>query len=857
MKLLVSLGRKVSRRNGFSAALIFANIFAPFCASGADAVLVGSNVTFIATADGSPAPTFQWRKNGSPIPGATTATLSFSGVTLADAASYSVVATNEAGSAVSPDEVLVVDGSTSTNIPPAIVTQPTASQTVVAGSSVTLSVSATGTPTPTFQWNKNGVALAGATNSTLQLASVTTNDNGAYVAVATNSAGSAASNAASLTITAPDTNPPPATNVAPTILTEPSATQTATVGGSASFLVSASGVPAPTYQWLKNGASIPGATAATLTLSFLTLNDSATYTVVASNVAGSAMSEDAMLTVVDAKTPPPPTSSNSSAPVITSQPASNQAVSAGSSVSFSVVATGNPAPAYQWRKNGAKIAGATNATLMLSAVTSADAATYTVVASNSAGAVVSDNSVLQVYAGPKFATQPTLQAVSVGATAKFSVQVNAIPGATLQWQKNGVAIAGATSTTLLVTAVSSNDVGTYSVLAKNELGSTMSDGADLVIAAPPIITLQPVSQTVWSKTNVTLTVAASGSPAPTYQWKKNGTIISGATSSSFILKTVNRSDAADYTVEVRNVVGWVLSKRAALVVNTQPGRSPSEDETLEGTPGGESVALSGLVNLSVRANAGTGGDGLIVGFVIDGLSSKPVLIRGVGPALNDFGVAGALADPQLSLYSGAVVTASNDNWSANENAAQIAGTSVRVGAFRLAEQASDAALMATLQNGAYTVQVSGKDSSKGVALVEVYDAATSGSGKLVNLSVRANIGTGAEVPNVGFVVAGAGARTVMIRAVGPALGAFGVTDAISDPQIELFRGSTRLDSNDNWGGSTSLTAAFVQVGAFAFADPSSRDAVLVATLAPGAYTVVVSGVNGTKGIGLVEVYDLP
>ena len=856
MNLLASFGRKVSRGNGFAAAFIFVNIFAPWCASGADAVLVGSNVTFIASADGSPAPTFQWRKNGSPIPGATTAILSFSGVTLADAASYSVVATNEAGSAASPDEVLVVDASTSTNIPPAIVTQPTASQTVVAGSPVTFSVSATGTPTPTFQWQKNGVALAGATNSTLQLVSVTTNDNGTYLAVASNVAGSVASNAASLTVTAPDTNPPPATNVAPTILTEPSATQTATVGGSASFLVSASGVPAPTYQWLKNGASIPGATAATLTLSFLTLNDTATYTVIASNVAGSAISEDAMLTVVEGKTPPPPPSSTTSAPVITSQPASSQSVSAGSSVSFTVVATGNPAPTYQWRKNGARIAGATNATLTLSAVTSADAATYTVVASNSAGAVVSDNSTLQVFAGPKFAVQPSPQAVALGATAKFSVQVNAIPGATMQWYKNGTPISGATSAALLVISTSTNDVGTYSVLAKNELGSTMSDEVPLVIAAPPIITLQPVSQTVWSKTNVTLTVAASGSPTPTYQWKKNGMIISGATSSTLVLKTVNRSDAADYTVEARNVVGWVVSKRAALVVNTQPGKLPADDETLEGTPG-EVAALSGLVNLSVRANAGTGGDGLIVGFVIDGFSTKPVLIRGVGPALRDFGVSGALVDPQLSLYSGAVMAASNDNWNANENAAQIAGTSVRVGAFKLADEASDAALMATLQNGAYTVQVSGKDSSSGVALVEVYDAATSGSGKLVNLSVRANIGTGADVPNVGFVVAGAGARTVMIRAVGPALGAFGVTGAISDPQIELFRGSTRLDSNDNWGGSTSLTAAFVQVGAFAFADPSSRDAVLVATLAPGAYTVVVSGVNGTKGIGLVEVYDLP
>jgi hypothetical protein len=182
---------------------------------------------------------------------------------------------------------------------------------------------------------------------------------------------------------------------------------------------------------------------------------------------------------------------------------------------------------------------------------------------------------------------------------------------------------------------------------------------------------------------------------------------------------------------------------------------------------------------------------------------------------------------------------------------------VRVGAFSLADRTSDSALMATLVNGAYTVQLSGKDSSSGVALVEVYDAASTGLSKLVNLSVRAYVGGGSEVPNVGFVVSGSASRKIMIRAVGPTLGAFGVTDSISDPQLELFRGSTRVDQNDNWGGSATLSSTFAEVGAFGFADATSRDAVLVTILEPGAYTVVVSGVNGAKGTGLVEVYDVP
>jgi hypothetical protein len=851
--------------NRFAAAFGLAAILSaqmPLCASAAEgAVLAGANVTFIASADGSPAPTFQWRKNGNAIAGATNAILSFNAVSSADAGIYQVVATNEAGSAVSPDETLVVETTptgTGSDILPAILTQPVASQTGLPGGSVSFSVSASGVPTPTFQWKKNGVAMAGATDATLQLVALTANDNGSYVAYATNTVGTVASNSAVLVVSDPTTNPPTVANVAPAIVTQPSATQTAIAGGSVNFTVTASGVPTPSFQWKKNGTTIVGATEASLTLSSVTTTDSATYVAVASNTAGSATSNAAVLTVTGVTTPPPPppTSLTTATPVITNQPASTQTVVAGSSVSFTVGASGSPAPSFQWRKNGSKIAGATAATLTLSSVASRDAAAYSVVVSNSAGAVASENSTLYVHSIPTFSVQPAPQAVILGTSTKFNVVVSAIPGATLQWHKNGNPIAGATSSVLVVNSTSTADVGAYSVVAKNELGVATSNEALLAIAIPPIITTQPISQSVSAKGNIILKTAASGFPAPTYQWKKNGTNITGATQATLELKGVNKPDAGEYSAEARNVAGWVLTKKATVIVDSQTGRQPHDEGGIEPV-GGETDTLSGLVNLSVRANAGTGADGLIVGFVIDGSSSKSVLVRGVGPTLRDFGVAGALSDPQLSLYSGAVMTASNDDWSANDNAAQIVGTSVRVGAFSLADRTSDAALMATLENGAYTVQLSGKGTARGVALVEVYDAATSGLNKLVNLSVRAYIGSDSDVPNLGFVVAGTTARKVMIRAVGPTLGAFGVSDSIADPQLELFRGATRIDQNDNWGGSAALSTTFAEVGAFGFADATSRDAVLLTTLEPGAYTVVVTGVNGTKGTGLVEVYDVP
>ena len=363
--------------------------------------------------------------------------------------------------------------------------------------------------------------------------------------------------------------------------------------------------------------------------------------------------------------------------------------------------------------------------------------------------------------------------------------------------------------------------------------------------------------------NVTFIATADGFPAPSFQWRKNGTAISGATTQTLYLSAVTLADAAIYQVVASNEAGSMVSPGETLVVEAIPTSTNTpawnltqpRSDALDAIGPEDDAPLSGLVNLSVRAATDTRNGGLIVGFVIDGLSTKPVLIRGVGPTLREFGVIGALSDPQLSLYSGALMTARNDDWNANETAAQIVQTSMRVGAFSLADTTSDSALMATLEHGAYTVHLSGKGNSSGVALVEVYDAATSGLNKLVNLSVRTYIGAGSDAPNVGFVVAGTTPRMVMIRAIGPTLGDFGVADSIADPQLELFRGDTRIDHNDNWGDAT-LSTLFAEVGAFALAGKTSRDAVLQVSLAPGAYTVVVTGVNGSEGTGLVEVYDI-
>jgi uncharacterized protein (DUF1800 family) len=268
-----------------------------------------------------------------------------------------------------------------------------------------------------------------------------------------------------------------------------------------------------------------------------------------------------------------------------------------------------------------------------------------------------------------------------------------------------------------------------------------------------------------------------------------------------------------------------------------------------------SAQESRLSNLAVRAQGG-GGDTLITGFTVSAGANKTVLVRAVGPTLEEFGVGGALADPRLELYAGETKIAENDNWNAHDDAAFVA-----VGAFPLGASSKDAALVATLAPGGYTAQVSG--TGGGVTLVEVYEISDTGS-RLINLSTRARVGTGGSILIPGITVsAGAGSRRLLLRAVGPELAGFGVDGALADPKLELLSGSSVIAENDNWSTAAgpaaasagTLRDAFAQAGAFALA-ADGRDSALLVNLPAGSYTLKVSGVADTTGTALVEVYDL-
>jgi len=353
--------------------------------------------------------------------------------------------------------------------------------------------------------------------------------------------------------------------------------------------------------------------------------------------------------------------------------------------------------------------------------------------------------------------------------------------------------------------------------------------------------------------STTFSVQASGVPTPGYQWQFNGSNIAGATNATLTIPSVQATSLGTYSVVVSNRVGSVASAPCTL---SSSGVLP--------------VALvtpARLVNISSRAYVDAGAGGEIAGFVISGPpgSTDQVLIRGIGPSLAQFGVSGTLAYPELTLFdsSGARI-ATNDSWGWNSNFAQIVSAETTTGAFALNYMTTDTALMVNLAPGSYTAMVSatpdpfGEPNPPGVALAEVYEVSSAGA-QIVNISTRAYVGTGSDVEIAGIIITGSQAAKVLIRAVGPALGQFGVAGALAQPSLSIVDASgNTVASNTGWSSGANTAAvvsAAASVGAFALPTGSADCAVLL-TLQPGSYTAVVSGVGGTSGIALVEAYQV-
>ena len=358
--------------------------------------------------------------------------------------------------------------------------------------------------------------------------------------------------------------------------------------------------------------------------------------------------------------------------------------------------------------------------------------------------------------------------------------------------------------------------------AVNVYKGLLSDAATLAFA--PAITTQPSSSTVISGGAASFSAVASGTSPFAYQWKKDGSSISGATSSTYTIASTQTTDAGSYTVVVTNSAGSVTSNPIEL-----------------------KILAPRLYSLAVRT-ALAANQILIVGFTMSG-GAKNVLLRAAGPTLGAFGVPETMVDPKLDLYSGLTLITSNDNWGGSPS---LAATFTSAGAFAYASATSlDAALVASIDGGR-TAHVYGP--AAGAVLVEGYDVGSGDAQRFTSLSARNRVGTGANILIAGFSLSGEGKRNLLIRAVGPTLGVFGVPSVLADPKLEIYQGSTKIGENDNWAAT--LSTAFSSVGAFGLT-AGSRDAAITVSLPAGGYTVQVSGADGGVGEALVEIYELP
>jgi hypothetical protein len=219
-----------------------------------------------------------------------------------------------------------------------------------------------------------------------------------------------------------------------------------------------------------------------------------------------------------------------------------------------------------------------------------------------------------------------------------------------------------------------------------------------------------------------------------------------------------------------------------------------------------------------------------------------------------------LIQPQLELFDGTGRSiARGESWERSV-AGDAAALFSDVGAFPLEPGSTDTALVQTLRPGRYTVQLSGTGNSRGIGLIELYEADDK-SDRISNLSSRVFVGpTWLDAAVAGFVIRGTVPKRVLVRVAGPGLAGFSIQDALTNPRLDIRDESGRVwATNDDWEAQTdaaSVTAAGTSVGAFPFSR-GGRDAALVLTLAPGSYTAVASSADGGSGTALVEVYEVP
>ena len=387
----------------------------------------------------------------------------------------------------------------------------------------------------------------------------------------------------------------------------------------------------------------------------------------------------------------------------------------------------------------------------------------------------------------------------------------------------------------------------FRVTATNSGGTANGEDATFTAGSdtgpmPPIVVTGVASNIGDTTATLGGTVNPAGSET-TYQFEYGLTTSYGSTTTS--TSAGSGFTAVPVSAELTDLSAATVYHFRVTATNAS-GTSNGADATF--TTADATPAAGKAQNLSTRVDVETGVNLGIGGFIITGTDPKLVVIRAIGPSLTDFGVAGALADPVLELHdsTGAII-ATNDNHGV-------------IGHGLDPTNPLESAIITTLDPGLYTAVVSGKDGGTGVALIEMYDLDDPGAaGELANLSTRGFVGTETNVMIGGLIVGPEGGveASVVVRALGPSLADFGITDPLLDPVLELRDGNGDLVAmNDNWETDPPPDNFSVEVTAADLAPSDASESAIFANLTNGLYTAIVTGKDSTTGVGLVEVYHV-
>ncbi len=823
--------------------------------------------------------------------------------TLADAGTY-VARFTQNGRTLESDPALVdIRTSGGFTFPGARILWQPGNVSDVGGKPHNFQIVVNGTTPISYQWYVNGVAavntigVGGAQDGSFSFTPPATPIGAVYNVhvVVTNPPGNSISKTATSTITSA---------IAPLITRHPSGLNLEP--GKSGNLSVASSPAAASYRWKRNGVVVQQSASNIYYIYSASAVQAGTYTVDVIDANGgfnTSKAADVKVSSIYRDKPHSP-------PFFIVQPTTSAFQLGSNAVLRASALSSISAPTYQWIRNGVPLAGATAPTLTLSNIQAADADAYWVVASSSSGTTQSATANVVVTTEPPtplvITRQPAGSTLNVGDTLSVSVGVTGSPPPTYRWIKDGLFIAGANGPSYTIENAQRGASGRYAVLINNGLAEIGSETATINVVAPITVSAGPVATVGYIGGDATLSVDATSPEALTYQWFKDGTAIPGAQSASLLLTTLRSEQTGDYSVRVSNVDGSVDTAAARLSVEFFPYSgtyrgtfSTGDAWVLEVPVNGRAIFL-GSLNTSQQA-----------------LLAREVLINLDGSF--SFGTSGTVAaaesGPLASRYSTTAVTGQINNGNVTgslpglggtltgtrQNGATSTGPSGLFTARQVNGELGDVLVLSSGDGHALIVQIdltgmvtslattrpdgsflaetpstsfAGRLDASHATLTGSYRDLVTGQvtvlrspspsstepSRLANLASRGLAGDSDRTMIAGFVIGGVNPRRVLIRAVGPTLAPFGVSGTLTDPSLRLFRGSTLAAANEDW--STGGFGEEIRLGAEAVATfplgTNSRDAAIVANLAPGNYSATVNAPGGatTSGVVLLEVYDL-